>query len=123
MSEIAEHTPGPWSIQQDQSEWDEGRIVQIVSGDYTSRGIRFISPVCQIEVTSWEQDEDGNETVDPAIMADARLIAAAPDLLEALKAMLAHSCVADADPEDKDPEDHDAERKALVAIAKATGAP
>lgn len=41
------------------------------------------------------------------------------DLLEALKAMLAHSCVADAHPEDKDPADHAAERLARAALTKA----
>lgn len=58
--------------------------------------------------------ESGNE-------ANARLIAAAPDLLKALKLMLLHSCVADAAPEDKDDDDHLAERLAYRAIAKAEG--
>lgn len=43
------------------------------------------------------------------------------ELLGALKAMLQHSCVADAAPEDKFPEDHAAERLARTAIAKAEG--
>lgn len=42
---------------------------------------------------------------------------------EALKAMLRHSCVADAAPEDKDSEDHQAERLARTAISKATLSP
>jgi len=37
-------------------------------------------------------------------------------LEEAVRAMLAHSCVADAHPEDKFPEDHEAERKARAAL-------
>lgn len=86
MATVASFTPGPWWVQEDQSEWDEGRVVQIVSGDAIDRGLRFINPVCQIEVTSWEEDEDGNETIDPSIMADARLIAAAPALFDAANA-------------------------------------
>jgi len=40
-------------------------------------------------------------------------------LIEALEAMLAHACVADADPDDKDAEDHEAERKARAALESA----
>lgn len=52
---------------------------------------------------------------------NARLRKAAPDLLAALKLMLAHSCVAESDAEYKEPKDHAAERIARAAIAKATG--
>lgn len=38
------------------------------------------------------------------------------EALEALEAMLKHSCVADSDPKDKDSEDHDAERLARRSI-------
>lgn len=43
-------------------------------------------------------------------------------LLNALQAMLKHSCVADVEAADKDPEDHKAERLARAAIALASGA-
>ena len=49
----------------------------------------------------------------------ATLIAAAPELVEALKAMLLHSCVADTAAEDKFDEDHLAERLARAALSKA----
>ncbi len=53
--------------------------------------------------------------------ADARLIAAAPDLLEALKVMLSHT--ADLDPMQgyRPEEDFTAVKQARAAIAKATG--
>lgn len=117
MSEIAKHTPGPWypGIYWYPAHSNaEGGVMRTDLRLPIECGAN--SAFC-VEVI---QRENGLEA---ELLANARLIAAAPDLLEALKAMLAHSCVADADPEDKDPEDLDAERKALVAIAKATGAP
>lgn len=54
-------------------------------------------------------------------MEDARLIAAAPDLLEALEALLSHT--ADLDPMQgyRPEEDFSAVKQARAAIAKATG--
>lgn len=43
------------------------------------------------------------------------------EALAALKAMLAHSCVADAGPNMKDPDDEAAERAARTLIAKLEG--
>ena len=57
----------------------------------------------------------------PERRENAALIAAAPEMLYALKAMLRHSCVADSAAEDKDPDDHSAERLARQAVAKAEG--
>jgi hypothetical protein len=88
------HTPAPWRV--------EGRKVHgantghIISHGINSHGDGPNGYVC---------DTDG--TTD----ADARLIAAAPELLEALEYLL-EACIANPD----------AKSKARAAIAKATGA-
>jgi len=60
------HTPGPWSLEVDAviSDATEAHICTVLGGE----GTRFID------------DEDNQEC-----LANARLIAAAPDLLDALK--------------------------------------
>lgn len=62
------HTPGPWK-------WDEG-FGAIVAGDGPDM---LVTPMWRRETTAW-----GDETNE----ANARLIAASPDLLEACKAAL-----------------------------------
>ena len=82
------HTPGPWKV------------------DRAPNGVTYIDaigrrgeiPICT--VTSHEQD-------------DARLIAAAPDLLEACRGMLRHL--------EREGLQFDAMDDARAAIAKATG--
>lgn len=90
------HTPGPWHV------IDGGIWVDCAN----NKPVALIS--CRHGV---ERD------------ANAALIAAAPDLLAALKGLMAHSHIADSAAEDKDAEDHDAERAARAAIAKAGGRP
>lgn len=90
----AGHTPGPWKrdICQVDKSWLKGRLSECV-----------ISPQGIVAVTG-----EGD--------ADARLIAAAPELLDALQAMLAQLR--------KGPyafKDSDALRSARAAVAKATG--
>jgi hypothetical protein len=87
------HTPGPWVFYR-QSSCDRG----------DSYGVKAPAPhYCVIPPLN----------IDPA---DARLIAAAPELLAALRAMLA--CCYDIE---KDIETEDAVEAARAAIAKATG--
>ena len=88
----ASHTPGPWAI-----------YSLTVSGE-TTVWVRCDSRVIADLVT------DG-----PSVEADARLIAAAPDLLAALKA-LHHQCDYMGAPAD-----HPDMLAAAAAIAKATG--
>lgn len=64
--------------------------------------------VCQVSNPDWNRDE-----------ANARLIAAAPELLAALRALL--DCPDIADNDHKDEETHAAERMARAAITKAGG--
>lgn len=71
---MSKHTPGPWAIQMD------GRDTRVVR---EADGLKsYVASLGEI----WLCEEHGG-TVD----ANAALIAAAPDLLAALKALLAHA--------------------------------
>lgn len=91
------HTPGPWEAREhsDGSHW-------------------FVD---------WEQGGEGYTLVDGLSEADARLIAAAPDLLQKLKALVNML----SDDKDDYPDSsyfrmiQDAEKEALALIAKAEG--
>jgi hypothetical protein len=84
----ASHTPGPWHS-------GKSKVNHYVA-------TRCGDVVCRLEGSAISP-------IDARVAADARLIAAAPDLLEALRSML-------------EDDDHDeAKRKARAAIAKATG--
>ncbi|MDZ5813883.1 hypothetical protein U4I65_02380 [Stenotrophomonas maltophilia] len=96
----SKHTPGPWGIEQtDDTNWigfmrPDGRKVELIV--CTTQRDNFFKPDVQ----------DKND-------ANARLIAAAPELLEALKdAVCALDCCG---------KDYPAAEKARAAIAKATG--
>ena len=91
-------TPGPW----------EADFLAVGGGGQT---------VARAEIMRREHWETGAGEA----QANARLIAAAPALYEALQGMMRHSCVADSAPEDKDGEDHIAESKALAALKQARG--
>ena len=101
---MSKHTPGPWHV-------DCGCIYAACQMD--ERGRTRQRPLA--EVTSDEDHDDHYEK-------NCRLIAAAPDLLEALKAMLSHT--ADLDPMQgyRPEEDFSAVKQACAAIAKAEGA-
>lgn len=69
---MSKHTPGPWTTWQNEAEGLDRHVISA----HESEG-----PFWQIGV-AWAYDED-NEAA-----ANARLIAAAPDLLEAARAIL-----------------------------------
>lgn len=74
--DTVKHTPGPWHVGQGNGEgsvFSEAGRVRLELGGTT------IYPICQV-CLGWEESED---------QANARLIAAAPDLLKALQSMLA----------------------------------
>jgi hypothetical protein len=95
------HTPGPWF-------WDDE-----VPTDYMKADWENIAP--------WLVDEKGVGVITGQIAcrnpADTRLIAAAPELLEALKAFVADWC----DETGMSSPSHDSVRFAQDAIAKAEG--
>ena len=95
---MSKHTPGPWEVFY-KAKYDEWHVsIPIKQGGMT-----------------WALSDDGVRSENPE--ADAHLIAAAPDLLDALDELLSacelpgdHCEIAQAIP------------KAIAAIAKATGA-
>ena len=97
-----QHTPGPW-------EWDAGIIPPDGPGRYA---------------VVYVNDEDGepitiaefNDSL-PEGRFNARLIASAPELLEALEGLLAYYLRI----EGKEPGPHTPFGRAAAAIAKATG--
>ena len=102
------HTPGPWIIAKERNEWGNEQIridAFIFSAD---RGYCIASLV--------EVEQAGDDT-----LANARLIAAAPELLEALKAMMEAyaSKVQETIKREGTGRLHSAVKSALHAIAKA----
>jgi hypothetical protein len=97
---MSKHTPGPWQA--------KGLAVD-------SAGDKFLR-ICQMSrVRFTEADRTVHEISDDTAEANARLISAAPDLLEALEEYVRDF---------GDNEDYDSQRmaaKARAAIAKATG--
>ena len=100
---MRKHTPGPWAVEDS----IDGPIV------YSEKTEVIISDCKNFAVPSGSIHEQCS--------ANARLIAAAPDLLDALEAMLAHTACIDPTqgyiPED----DFSAVKQARAAISKAKG--
>ena len=90
---MSNHTPGPWEALHD---IDANCVATITSG--------------------WVVVPIGADPNKFDAESDARLIAAAPEMLEALRALLAASL-----PVDKEANGMDAVEKAISAIAKAKG--
>ena len=98
---VAKFTPGPWH-----ANWTRlnGKAIGFHVADETHGSIR---PICEFY--------DGTEAMPPEeVEANARLIAAAPELLEALTDCVEHMHWTQ-------PQGEAALKKAKAAIAKATG--
>lgn len=104
------HTPGPWEAKIDGTTEGELTIIANVDGEYFTESP---SPRVTFDVIAVCEDEYGERL--PNALANARLIAAAPDLLEALKQLHLKAVIG------TDAERHDALNAAWAAIAKATG--
>lgn len=103
--EKQQHTPGPWG-------WSHR---EIHSGDYSTQV--YDANEKEIATIAWYPVRQNNITT-TSREANARLIAAAPDLLEALE--MCTKAMASVLP-DFNPYDQAAYDKARAAIAKATG--
>ena len=101
---MSKHTPGPWEID---NERDEAICVWKRGGEGAISGV-----IATVRTTTWCHNEQQDEQ-----RGNARLIAAAPELLEALKACDLQLLQSNND-SDYAREAHEA---ALAAIAKAEG--
>jgi len=97
-----EHTPGPWVIIPGGDEWASGRIATIEP-----------KPKTMVETNYWTVAEVNYRRDEH--LANAKLIAAAPDLLKALEMCIEWM----GDRRDVSPESIDAWVKGRYAIAKA----
>lgn len=104
MSSDMKHTPGPWCYEK--GEWEGSTVYPSPYGD----------PICYTASGDWAREEDD---------ANACLISAAPDLLDALIGITEEIEVIQEHPGEFDPFIFplDLLFKARAAIAKATGAP
>ena len=108
------HTPGPWEIKLSRD--DEGTLCHIGTPDKIARCGQH---VCQINGWGFDYDADKEQ------QANARLIAAAPDMLEALEEAIKCGMVPSSSVKDGGAARHS--RQVAVAdmiraaIAKATG--
>ncbi len=116
----AKHTPGPWKIQDDsegngfRKDW---RVI-VREEAYNKFGAheQVVSP------SSYESSVNGTYSGVQISEADARLIAAAPELLEALNYLLEQTVDMDLKYGIELSEgEEDARNQALAAIAKASG--
>lgn len=119
MSE-AKHTAGPWLVKVDGTSTGRWPVIYTAGPYYDDGSSREVCDLETVEISDgpcqggeWVRRDNADE-----IEANARLIAAAPELLEALQSVLKH-CPADPD---TTPSFLGAWHKAEAAIAKATGA-
>jgi hypothetical protein len=112
------HTPGPWSVPHFATAKDESDCdcTYVLAEGY-------FGAVCSVHIDNGKAICDGGNDAPPVeeAKANARLIAAAPDLLAALQAMLERytALVNSGDAGNWDPEIEDAVVDARAAIKKA----
>jgi len=104
---MSNHTPGPWVVVENPDAKNGSNAASI----YSDKTDMYIADVYRGYVGC--EHMKANEQ-----LSNALLIATAPELLEALRAMLAASL-----PVDKDANGMDAVEKAISAINKARGMP
>ncbi len=106
-STVAAHTPGPWhyrrgdSFDHSDDGVDNGFEILMGAGQYVHERIRYAEDI-------WPEDQAHKEA-----QANARLIASAPDLLEALKEIMGDVSVTNCMSAEQ-------KKRARAAIARAT---
>lgn len=104
------HTPGPWIIVNE----DYGQIIRGAETEREDRGTKY--KFRDFVASTWGERSEINDV-------NARLIAAAPELLEALNTMTNRYCslVNSGDAGNWNPEEDPEVQQARAVIAKATG--
>lgn len=102
------HTPGPWKASR--TPHDQDSTSEISGEKKDGNAVAYV-------VNHWDEVE-GNGEDTPETLANAALIAAAPDLLKALESLLRQT----ADPDPIHPAWAESRRRATEAIAQAMGA-
>ena len=88
QAETAKHTPGPWVVEHIDAPGniDGAMVILAVDGPGDESICRVWSRTMPYVTRPGKHHNRGNFVVDPVALANARLIAAAPDLLAACKA-------------------------------------
>ena len=111
----ARHAPGPWQTRDDMTPDGRCTIIADIDGEYID-GVAH----CTFKTVAVCEDEYGERLINAVY--NARLIAAAPELLEVLPELLEHSVSHYGNPTDETYGVGLLHAKARAAIAKATGA-
>lgn len=93
---MSKHTPGPWQV------FRGHNLIDICREDWT---------ICRMSDIEQYRKVDGRK--DSSVLADARLIAAAPELLSMLEEWLQCGTI--------DPRDDERAKRSFALIAKITG--
>jgi hypothetical protein len=78
---MTQHTPGPWTGAFRNREYSEGEVTAILADGY-------VATIACVFGQNWGQYRAAEDGGDSEFEANTRLIAAAPELLEALKNVL-----------------------------------
>jgi hypothetical protein len=105
---MTDHTPGPWTT----TYWEHGGYDCMAA----SIDIREVNAIIDLGEPMYDNDDPDNRSASPLAQANARLIAAAPDLLAALQDLM----FAEGGEPGMTEEQKAAWLQALNAIAKAT---
>ena len=115
---MTKHTPGPWEVAPLAGKYYGTKVLLGNAHiEVWTSGTRPLKPSAREIASGWNEDYGMDHVESEEDFATAQLIAAAPELLAALSAMLTHMGM------DEDEWNKPTFDQARAAIAKATGTP